>query len=147
MDTPSAIDIESGSQTSFDVTIENFGAHYADVSITSRSLPDGISIVDSDGTKLIDIGKRVAYHITIAASRDIAPGTYRFEIADESSVDPHTWKTIEVRVRGEGNVKPTGVSTDQDQKEDAKKSEGSPGFEAIAAVFVLMLVYRLRYIL
>lgn len=84
----------------------------------------------------------MTYRITIAASRDIAPGTYRFEIADESSIDPHTWETIEVRVKGEGRAESTGVDTDQ--KEDAKKSEGSPGFEAIAAVFVLMLVYRLR---
>ncbi len=89
-DLPSTIKIDPGSQASFDVTLRNSGSIYGDVDILTRSLPDGIMVVDNDCTKLVDMGKSVTYHITIAASNDMEPGTCHFEIADRSDVDRHT---------------------------------------------------------
>ncbi|PXF59797.1 MAG: hypothetical protein C4B59_10900 [Candidatus Methanogaster sp.] len=140
-ETPSVVEIEPGSEASFDVTLMNVGSQYADVDINNRSIPDGISIVDNGGTKLVDMRKSVTYRITIHANNDIAPGTYRFEIADRSDIDRNTWETINVRVGGERAVaEPTGVPEGRG-RESTKKN--SPGLGAIAAVSVLLLAYRL----
>lgn len=140
-DLPSTIKIDPGSQASFDVTLRNSGGIYGDVDITTRSLPDGITVVDNDCTKLVDMGKSVTYHITIATSRDMEPGTYHFEIADRSNVDRHTWATIEVRVGGRSIVATTGVTPDADADADAGRS---PGFGVIAVVSALLLACHLR---
>ena len=140
-DTPSVVEIEPGSEASFDVTLRNAGSQYADVDINTRSIPDGISIVDNGGAKLVDMRKSVTYRITIHASEDIAPGTYQFEIADRSDVDVHTWETIDVRVGGaRAAVESTDVPTDRGE-EGAKRN--SPGIGAIAVASVLLLAYRL----
>jgi len=103
-DTPPIVEIEPGSEASFDVTLRNAGSQYADVDINTRSITDGISIIDNDGSKLVDMGKSVTYQITIHVSEGIAPGTYQFEIADRSDIDVHTWETIDVRVGGKQGV-------------------------------------------
>lgn len=139
-DLPSTIKIDPGSQASFDVTLRNSGGIYGDVDITTRSLPDCITVVDNDCTKLVDMGKSVTYHLTIAASKDMEPGTYHFEIADRSDVDQHTWATIEVRVGGRSSMAATtGVTPDADA--DAGRS---PGFGVIAVVSALLLACHLR---
>ena len=150
--TPYAIDVEPGSQASVNVTVKDFGVQYADVAIVSRSLPDGISIVDGDGTKLISAGETATYPITIAASKDIAPGTYSFEIADSSSADPRTWESVEVRVGG-GEIAPTAKETAPVTEETAPvtketapaeatatKKPGVPGFEAVFAIAGLLAI-------
>ncbi len=138
---PPVVEIEPGSEAAFDVTLRNAGSQYADADINTRSIPDGISIVDNDGAKLVDIRKSVTYRITIRASEDLAPGTYQFEIADRSDIDVHTWETIDVLVGGERvAAKPTDVSADRGE-EDAKKN--SPGLGVIAVASVLLLAYRL----
>ena len=127
-DTPSIVKIEPGSEAAFDVTLRNSGSQYADVDMNTRSMPDGLTIVDNGGTKLVDMGKSVTYRITIHASEDITPGTYQFEIADRSDVDVHTWKTINVRVGGGHAVAEAGKS---------------PGLGVLAVASVLLLLYRL----
>ena len=140
-ETPSIVEIDPGSEAAFDVTIRNAGVQYADVIIDARSIPDGISVQDTGGSKLVDMGKSVTYRITIHASEDIAPGTYQFEIADRSDVDVHTWETIDVRVGGaHAAVESTDVPTDRGE-EGAKRN--SPGIGAIAVASVLLLAYRL----
>jgi len=140
-DTPSVVEIEPGSEASFDVTLRNAGSQYADVDINTRSIPDGISIVDNGGAKLVDLGKSVTYRITIHASEDIAPGTYQFEIADRSDIDGHTWETINVRVGGGRAVaEPTEAPARGEGGADAGKS---PGLGVIAVASVLLLAYRL----
>ena len=140
-DTPSVVEIEPGSEASFDVTLRNAGSQYADVDINTRSIPDGISIVDNGGAKLVDMRKSVTYRITIYASEDVAPDTYQFEIADRSDVDVHTWEAINVRVGGaRAAVESTDVPTDRDEG-SAKRN--SPGIGAIAVASVLLLAYRL----
>ena len=141
-DTPSVVEIEPGSEASFDVTLRNAGSQYADVDINTRSIPDGISIVDNGGTKLVDMRKSVTYRITIRASEDIAQGTYQFEIADRSDIDVHTWETIDVRVGGErAAAEPTDVSADQG--EESAEAGKSPGLGVLAIASVLLLAYRL----
>jgi hypothetical protein len=140
-DTPSVVEIEPGSEASFDVTLRNAGSQYADVDINTRSIPDGISIVDNGGAKLVDMGNSVTYRITIHASEDIAPGTYQFEIADRSDIDVHTWETIDVHVGGERVVAPTDVSADRSCESAEKRN--SPGLGVIAVAAVLLLAYRL----
>jgi hypothetical protein len=140
-DTPSAVEIEPGSEASFDVTLRNAGSQYADVDINTRSIPDGISIVDNDGAKLVDMRKSVTYRITIRASGDLAPGTYQFEIADRSDVDVHTWETIDVRVGGERAVAPADVPADQGC--ESAEAGKSPGLGVIVVASVLLLAYRL----
>ena len=141
-DTPSVVEIEPGSEASFEVTLRNAGSQYADVDINTRSIPDGISIVDNGGAKLVDMGKSVTYRITIHASEDIAPGAYQFEIADRSDVDVHTWKTINVRVGGErAAVEPTDVPADR--SEEGAEAGKSPDLGVIAVASVLLLAYRL----
>ena len=141
-DTPSVVEIEPGSEAAFDVTLRNSGSQYADVDINTRSIPDGISIVDNGGTKLVDRGKSVTYLITINASEDIAPGAYQFEIADRSDIDRNTWETIDVRVGGERAVaKPTYIPTDRG--EESAETGKSPGLGVIAVASVLLLAYRL----
>ncbi len=141
-DTPSVVEIEPGSEASFDVTLRNAGSQYADVDINTRSIPDGISIVDNGGTKLVDMGKSVTYRITIHASEDIAPGTYQFEIADRSDIDVHTWEMIDVRVGGERvAAKPTNVPTDRG--EGRAEAGKSPGLGVLATASVLLLAYRI----
>jgi len=140
-DMPSVVEIEPGSEASFDVTLRNAGSQYADVDIYTRSIPDGISIIDSDGAKLVDMGKSVTYRITIRASEDIAPGTYQFEIADRSDIDVHTWETIDVRVGGERAVAPADVLADRG--EESAETGKSPGLGVIVVASVLLLAYRL----
>ena len=141
-DTSSVVEIEPGSEAFFDVTLRNAGSQYADVDINTRSIPDGISIVDNGGAKLVDIGKSVTYGITIRASEDIAPGTYQFEIADRSDIDRNTWETINVRVGGERAVaEPTDVPTDRGEKSAEKRN--SPGLGVLAVASVLLLAHRL----
>ena len=140
-DTPSVVEIEPGSEAAFDVTLRNSGSQYADVDINTRSIPDGISIVDNGGAKLVDIGKSVTYRITIRASEDIAPGAYQFEIADRSDIDVHTWERIDVRVGGERVVAPTDVPADR--SEESAENRNSPGLGVIAVAAVLLLAYRL----
>ena len=139
-DMPPVVEIDPGSEASFDVTLRNAGSQYADVDINTRSIPDGISIVDNGGTKLVDMGKSVTYQITIHASEDVAPGTYQFEIADRSDIDVHTWKTVDVRVGDERvAAEPTNVLARSE--ESAKRNSPSLGVIVVAAV--LLLVYRL----
>ena len=137
-DLPSTIKIDPGSQASFDVTLRNSGSIYGDVDILPRSLPDGITVVDGDCTKLVDMRKSVTYHLTIAASNDMEPGTCHFEIADRSDVDQHTWETIELHVGGRSVVATTGVTP-----EDGG-ARWSPGFGVVAVVSVLLLALYLR---
>ena len=140
-ETPSIVEIDPGSEAAFDVTIRNAGVQYADVIIDARSIPDGISVQDTGGSKLVDMGKSVTYRITIHASEGIAPGTYQFEIADRSDVDRHTWEAINVRVGGERAVaEMTGVPADQSC--ESAETENSPGLGAVAVVSVLLLLYR-----
>ena len=141
-DMPSVVEIEPGSEAAFDVTLRNAGSQYADVDINTRSIPDGISIIDNDGSKLVDMGKSVTYQITIHVSEGIAPGTYQFEIADRSDIDVHTWETIDVRVGGKhGVAEPTGDSADRG--EGSEEAGKSPGLGVIAVAAVLLLAYRL----
>ncbi|MEA1870153.1 MAG: hypothetical protein U9N09_08455 [Euryarchaeota archaeon] len=141
-DAPSVVEIEPGSEAAFDVTLRNAGSQYADVDINTRSIPDGISIVDNGGAKLVDMGKSVTYRITIRASEDIAPGTYQFEIADRSDIDVHTWEMIDMRVGGERAVsEPADVPEDRGCK--STETEKSPGLGVIAVASVLLLAYRL----
>ena len=141
-DTPSVVEIEPGSEAAFDVTLRNAGSQYADVDINTRSIPDGISIVDNGGAKLVDMGKSVTYRITIRASKDIAPGTYQFEIADRSDIDVHTWETIAVHVGGERvAAKPTDVPADRGC--ESTEAEKSPGLGVLAMASVLLLAYCL----
>ncbi|NOQ32986.1 MAG: hypothetical protein GQ567_02120 [Methanosarcinales archaeon] len=141
-DTPSVVEIDPGSEASFDVTLRNAGAQYADVDINTRSIPDGISIVDNDGAKLVDMRKSVTYRITIRTSEDLAPGTYQFEIADRSDIDVHTWETIDVRVGGKQGV---AEPTDDPEDRGCESAEpwNSPGLGVIAVAAVLLLAYRL----
>ena len=123
------------------MTLRNAGSQYADVDIDTRSIPDGISIVDNGGAKLVDMGKSVTYRITIHASEDIAPGTYQFEIADRSDIDRNTWETIDVRVGGErAVVEPADIPA---RGEESAETGKSPGLGAIAVASVLLLAYRL----
>jgi len=154
--TPYAIDIEPGSQASIDVAVKDFGVQDADVTIVSRSLPDGISIVDGGKTKLISAGETATYSITIAASKDIAPGTYSFEIADSSSTDPRTWESVEVHVGAKREAAPTAKETAPVTKETAPVTKetpppaaatatatnksGVPGFEAVFAITGLLAI-------
>jgi len=141
-DMPSVVEIEPGSEAAFDVTLRNAGSQYADVDLNTGSIPDGISIVDNGGAKLVDMGKSVTYQITIRASEDIAPGTYHFEIADRSDADVQTWETIDVHVGGERvAAKPTDVPAYRD--EEGTDTGKSPGLGVIAVASVLLLAYRL----
>ncbi|HIE32372.1 MAG TPA: hypothetical protein EYP67_08385 [Methanosarcinales archaeon] len=136
-DLPPTIDIKPGSRASFDVTLKNYGNQYADVSINARSVPDAITIVGDDETKLVDMGKSVTYHITIRADDDIAPGIYQFEIADKSGVDQHTWEAVSVRVKGEGvSIPPSNAGSEETE------AEKSSGFGIVALVSALLLAYR-----
>lgn len=139
-DTPSVVKIEPGSETSFDVTLRNSGIQYADVDINTRSLPDGISIVSGCDKRLIDMRKSVTYRITIRASKDIAPGTCQFEIADRSDIDAHTWETINVHVGGRSVV---AEMTDVSQDRSEESAEKSPGLGVTAVAPILLLAYRL----
>ncbi|MEA1895332.1 MAG: hypothetical protein U9N36_09065 [Euryarchaeota archaeon] len=140
-DTPFVVEVEPGYETTFEVTLRNAGSKYADVDINTRSIPDGISIVDTDEAKLVDLRKSVTYRITVHASENIAPGTYQFEIADRSDIDRDTWETINVHVGEKREVaEPTDVPAGRG-RESAKKN--SPGLGAIAVVSVLLLAYRL----
>ena len=141
-DMPPVVEIEPGSEAAFDVTLRNAGSQYADVDINTRSIPDGISIVDNGGAKLVDMGKSVTYRITIRASEDLAPGTYQFEIADRSDIDVHTWETIDVHVGGKrAVVDPTYVPTGR--SEENAEAGNSSGLGVIAVASALLLAYRL----
>ena len=134
-DLPSGVEIEPGSEASFDVTLRNSGSQYTDADINTRSMPDGLTVVDNGGTKLVDMRKSVTYRITIRASEDIAPGTYQFEIADRSDIDRNTWEAVDVRVGSEHVV--------ADRSEDGADAEKSPGLGILAVASVLLLAYRL----
>ncbi len=142
-DTPSVVEIEPGSEASFDVTLRNSGPQYADVDISNRSIPDGISIVDNGGAKLVDMGKSVTYRITIHASEEIAPGTYQFEISDRSDIDRNTWETIDVHVGGKRAVADQTYVPTGRRSEESAETKKSPGLGVIAVASALLLVYRL----
>jgi len=119
---PKRVDISPGSQTTFGVTVKRFSDsstfrdsdRLANIDINIRALPDGISIVDNGGIKRIDKGRSATFNITIRASDAVKHGTYQFEIADRSTIDMHTWETVNVYVgseRIEEPTKPTPIPT------------------------------------
>jgi len=131
--------------------IRHHSRHRIDLGLPCRNarLPDGISIVSGDGEQLVDMGKSADYHIVIAAGEDMASGTYPLEIADKSSVDQHTWHTIDLHVTG-GSVA-TQVATEpaneEEHEEDETKSPGF-GFMAVVVAFgsLMALAYHSRFL-
>ena len=108
-DAPYIIYVEPGSEAAFNATLKNAGVGYVDVSVIVRSVPDWILVNGTNKRRVIRRGASMAYPIMIHASRDVQPGTYRFEIADQSKIDKRTWESVDVHVMGEGETAPARI--------------------------------------
>ncbi len=130
-DTPYTVYIEPGSEVAFNATLKNAGVGYVDVSVIVRSVPDWMLVNGTNKLRVIRRGGSTAYPITIHASRDAPPGTYHFEIADQSIADRRTWEPVDVHVMGEGETAPARIEeAEEKEKEKEKIAEivkSSPG--------------------
>ncbi|NOQ33036.1 MAG: PEGA domain-containing protein [Methanosarcinales archaeon] len=118
-DTPYTVYIEPGSDASFNATLKNAGVGYVDVSVIVRSVPDWMLVNGTNKLRVIRRGRSMAYPITIHANRDAEPGTYHFEIADQSRIDRRTWEPVDVHVMGEGETAPARIEeAEVEEKEE-----------------------------
>jgi len=108
-DAPYIIYVEPGSDASFNATLRNAGDGYVDVSVIARSVPDWILVNGTNKLRVIRRGESMAYPITIHASGDAQPGTYHFDIADQSIADRRTWEPVDVYVLREGETAPARI--------------------------------------
>jgi len=121
-DAPYMTYVEPGSDAPFNATLKNAGVGYVDVSVIVRSVPDWILVNGTNKPRVIRRGGSMAYPITIHASRDAQPGTYHFEIADQSRIDKRTWESVNVHVLREGETAPARI-----EAEEEKIAKSSPG--------------------
>jgi len=132
MDTPYTVYVEPGSDASFNATLKNAGVGYVDVSVIVRSVPNWILVNGTNKLRVIRRGGSMAYPITIHASGDAPPGTYHFEIADQSRIDKRTWEPVDVYMLREGETLPELIEwAEEGEKETekiAKVVKSSPGF-------------------
>ena len=69
----------------------------------------------------------MAYPITIHANRAAEPGTYHFEIADQSRIDKRTWEPVDVHVMREGETASAQIEeVEEEKKKIAEIVESSP---------------------
>ena len=125
-DTPYTVAIVPGSDASFNATLKNAGVGYVDVSVIVRSVPDWILVNGTNKLRVIRRGGSMAYPITIHASGDAPPGTYHFEIADQSRIDKRTWAAVDVHVMREGETAPARIEEVEEEKEIAEVIKSSP---------------------
>ncbi len=131
-DAPYIVYVKPGSDAPFNATLKNAGVGYVDVSVIVRSVPDWILVNGTNKMRVIRRGGSMAYPITIHASRDAEPGTYHFEIADQSRIDKRTWEPVDVHVMGEGETAPARIEEVEEQEKEKEKIaeivKSSPGF-------------------
>lgn len=125
-DAPYAVAIVPGSEAAFNVTLENAGVGYVDVSVIVRSVPDWILVNGTNKLRVIRRGGSMAYPITIHASRAAEPGTYHFEIADQSRIDKRTWEPVDVHVMREGETAPARIEEAEEEEKIAEIVKSSP---------------------
>ncbi|PXF55440.1 MAG: hypothetical protein C4B59_17460 [Candidatus Methanogaster sp.] len=121
-DAPYTVAIVPGSDASFDVTLKNAGVGYVDVNVIVRSVPDWILVNGTNKLRVIRRGGSITYPITIHASRGAPPGTYQFEIADQSMADRRTWVPVDVYVLKEGETAPARIE-EAEEKVEGKATE------------------------
>jgi len=122
-DAPYTVYVEPGSDASFNATLKNAGVGYIDVSVIVRSVPDWILVNGTNKLRVIRRGGSMAYPITIHASRDAPPGTYHFEIADQSRIDKRTWEQVDVHVLREGETAPARIEAAEEEEEEEEIAE------------------------
>ena len=127
-DAPYTVAIVPGSDASFNATLKNAGVGYVDVSVIVRSVPDWILVNGTNKLRVIRRGGSMAYPITIHASGDAPPGTYHFEIADQSRIDKRTWVPVEVYMLREGETLPARIEEVEEEEKIAEIVKSSPGF-------------------
>jgi len=127
-DAPYTVYIVPGSDTSFSATLKNAGVGYIDVSVILRSVPDWIRVNGTNKLRVIRRGGSMAYPITIHASGDAQPGTYHFEIADQSRIDKRTWEPVDVHVMREGETAPARIEAAEEKIAEIVKSSPELGF-------------------
>ncbi|RLG31570.1 hypothetical protein DRO03_00635 [Methanosarcinales archaeon] len=130
-DAPYTVTIVPGSDASFEVTLRNAGVGYVDVNVIVRSVPDWMLVNGTNKLRVIRRGGSMAYPITIHASRGAPPGTYQFEIADQSRTDRRTWVPVDVHVLREGE---TAQARIEEAEEGVEGVEGGATEEKIAEI-------------
>jgi len=86
-------------------------------------VPDWILVNGTNKLRVIRRGGSMAYPITIHASRNAEPGTYHFEIADQSIADRRTWAPVDVHVMGEGETAPARIEGAEEETEEGEKEK------------------------
>ncbi|GEM_PF-1988219 len=127
-DAPYTVAIVPGSDASFNATLKNAGDGYVDVNVIVRSVPDWILVNGTNKLRVIRRGGSMVYPITIHTSRDAPPGTYHFEIADQSRIDKRTWEPVDVHVMGGGDTAPARIEEVEEEEKIAEIVKSSPGF-------------------
>ncbi len=131
-DAPYIIYVEPGSEAAFNATLKNAGVGYVDVSVIMRSVPDWILVNGTNKPRVIRRGGSMAYPIMIHASGDVQPGTYHFEIADQSRIDKRTWESVNVQVLRGGETAPARIEVaegvERGEEEEIAKSSPELGF-------------------
>ena len=122
-DAPYTVAVVPGSEAAFNATLKNAGVGYVDVSVIVRSVPDWIQVNGTNKLRVIRRGGSMAYPITIHASRNAEPGTYHFEIADQSRIDKRTWVPVDVHVMREGETAPARIEEAEDGAEEEGKEK------------------------
>ena len=132
-DAPYTVTIVPGSDASFNATLKNAGVGYVDVNVIVRSVPDWVLVNGTNKLRVIRRGGSITYPITIHASRDAPPGTYHFEIADQSMADRRTWVPVDVYMLRVGETAPAriergeeGVEGDATGEKIAEIAKSSP---------------------
>lgn len=136
---PEKLEITSGEDIDFDVALTNKGTVYGDVKLDYRYLPEGITVDEGTKYKLIDAKKSTTYHVVLVSDENLRAGTYSFEIADYSDVDPSTWTAITLLVRS--TVAEPRVT--EGEGADEKQTPAFTFIQLLAVLLILCIAIRM----
>ena len=131
------IEIYPNEEIEFEVTLANSGTKYADAKLWFRDLPDGLEIIDSGGSKLVDMGKSAVYTVKMKANTTVRVGTYFSQISGDSKDAQRNWYTFTIKVI-------SATPTPTPARELMQQTKSVAGFEAIMALTGLFVIDILR---
>jgi hypothetical protein len=140
------ISIYPNEEIEFEVTLSNIGGKYADAKLWFRYLPEGIDIIDSGGSKLVDMGKSAIYRVKLKANKTARVGSYFSQVTGDARDAQHNWYTFTIRVIGTETTSTTTPigGAEAIHTTTIPQTKTTPGYEAIMGIIELFAIAFLR---
>lgn len=146
-DIPDKVKIRAGQNAEFDTVLTNTGTQYGDIALEFRNLPEGITVIEGNKYKLIDVKKSITYHVVLAADENVKEGIYSFDIADNSDIDVRTWETITLIVGDATDAELAGSRVSDDPQTGDENRKLTPAFtftQLLAVLLTTCIAIRMR---